>query len=266
MISPIAIYFERCETNWIVPPSLTSNHILLLVTEGACIYTVEGNDLHLKRGDALYVPKGVTRSVENLQSHMHWYVAHFRVEGSVEPTVPMLLNNQYLHVRLFNSDYLINRFSDLTQYWLRKPEYYETIYHSVLLEMLAVVNGETDSRQVATKSYSIVMQIQNYIMNHYRTDINISTLARFVDRTPNYISTVFRQVTGRTITEYIQRIRIAEACNMLIHSHMSIGEISDYLGFCEQSYFNKVFKKVTGLPPSAYLRERTKVWRDSALS
>jgi YesN/AraC family two-component response regulator len=134
------------------------------------------------------------------------------------------------------------------------------------MEMLAVVNGETDSRQMVRKSHSIVMQIQNHIMNHYRADIEISALARLVDRTPNYISGLFRQVTGQTITDYIQRIRIAEACNMLIHTQMSIGEISDYLGFCEQSYFNKVFRKTTGQPPSAYLRERTKIWRDSELS
>jgi AraC-like DNA-binding protein len=267
MISPIAVYSERVAANWRgIRQRVAANHILLLVTDGECIYTIEGNDLHLKRGDALYVPEGVMRSAQNTHSHMQWYVAHFRVEGSIEPSIPLLRNHQYFHVRLLNSDFLKNRFSDLMQYWLRKPEYHEAIYHSVLLEILAVINGETDSRQVATKPYSIVLQIQNYIMNHYRTDIEVSVIARLVDRTPNYISTIFPQVTGQTITEYVQRIRIAEACNLLNHSHMSIGEISDHLGFCEQSYFNKVFRKITGLSPSAYVREREKVWRGSPLS
>lgn len=267
MISPIAVYSERVAANWRgIRQRVAANHILLLVTDGECTYTIDGNDLHLKRGDALYVPEGVMRSAQNTHSHMQWYVAHFRVEGSIEPSIPLLRNRRYFHVRLLNSDYLKNRFSDLMQYWLRKPEHHEAIYHGVLLEILAVINSETDSRQVGTKSYSIVLQIQNYIMSHYRTDIEISALARLVDRSPNYISTIFRQVTDQTITEYIQRIRIAEACNMLIHSHMTIGEISEQLGFCEQSYFNKVFRKITGLSPSAYVRERAKVWRDSPIS
>ncbi|MDF2724451.1 MAG: AraC family transcriptional regulator [Paenibacillus sp.] len=263
MISPIAVYIERYKPEWNgILQRMTTNHILVLVIDGASIYTIEGRDYHLKRGDALYVPEGVVRSARNIgNTPMDWYVCHFRIEPDDVSLLPLFGGNEPIHVRPFNLDYLKSRFSQLTQYWLRKPDYYEAIYHGVMLEMLAVVNGETASMQVATKSYSIVMQIQNYIMSHYCDNIEIADLARYVQRTPNYISTVFRQVTGQTITDYIQRVRIAEACNLLIHSQMTVGEISDRLGFCEQSYFNKVFKKVTGLPPSAYLKENTKVWR-----
>lgn len=261
MISPIAVYFERCEPHWSIPPSLTQNHILLLVTDGSFVYTVDGDELVLHRGDVVYVPEDTMRSGHNgPRDPHHMYAAHFRLEGD-EPRIPLLTDRQYRHVQPFNVDYLKNRFSLLTQHWLRKPAYYETIYHSILLEMLCIVNGEADSRKVPTKSYAIVTQIQDYIMNHYRENIAIAALAELVQRTPNYISTVFRQVTGQTITEYTQQIRIAAACNFLINSQMTVGEISDYLGFCEQSYFNKVFKKVTGVPPSAYLKEKTKVWR-----
>jgi glyoxylate utilization-related uncharacterized protein len=116
MLSPIAVYFERLALEWKGgPQGVTTNHIFLLVTEGACVYTVEGRDIHLQRGDVLYVPEGVMRSAKNAQSHMNRYVAHFHVEGSVEPTIPLLQNNRCVHVRLLNSDYLKNRFSDLMQ-------------------------------------------------------------------------------------------------------------------------------------------------------
>ncbi|MDF2720525.1 MAG: AraC family transcriptional regulator [Paenibacillus sp.] len=259
MISLKAVYTERVAGNWRgIRQRIAANHILILVTNGECIYTIEGNDLHLKRGDALYVPEGVIRSARRSHSHLQWHVAHFHVEESLETSIPLLRNNHYLHIQLLNNDYLKNRFSYLIQHWLRKPVYHEAIYHCVLLEMLAVINGEIDSRNVTTKSYSIVLEVQSYIMKHYQTEIEISALAQLVERTPNYISTIFRRVTGQTITEYVQRIRIAEACNMLNQSHMSMSEISDYLGFCDQSYFNKVFRKITGLSPSVYVREQMK--------
>ncbi|MDF2717632.1 MAG: AraC family transcriptional regulator [Paenibacillus sp.] len=263
MISPIAVYFERCEPDWMVSKSMTTNHILLLVTDGSFTYTVGGDKLELHRGDVLYVPEGLMRSARGGQRDPHhMYVAHFRLqENANDYSIPLLQDREYRYLQPFSGDYLKTRFSLLTQHWLRKPAYYETIYHSILLEMLSIVNGESDSRNVPTKSYSIAMQIQDYVLNHYRENITIAALSQNVRRTPNYISTIFRQVTGQTITEYTQQIRIAEACNMLINSQMTVGEISEYLGFCEQSYFNKVFKKVTGLPPSAYLREKTKMWR-----
>lgn len=261
MISPVAVYFERCEPNWSFPQSVTQNHILLLVTDGSFTYLANGEELFVQKGDVLFVPKGTLRSGKNgpeLAHHM--YVAHFSYEGDGDKT-SILREGRCRHLKLFNADYLKNRFSLLTQHWLRKSSYYETLCHSILLEMLAVVNAEADARQFPAAPMNLVMQIQDYIVNHYRERMTVADLAEQVERTPNYISTVFRQVTGQTITEYIQQIRINAARDLLINSQMTIGEISEYLGFCEQSHFNKVFKKVTGVPPSTHLKEKTKIWR-----
>ncbi|GAA3413714.1 AraC family transcriptional regulator [Paenibacillus hodogayensis] len=262
MISPVAVYFERCEPNWSFPQSVTQNHILLLVTDGSFTYVANGEELSLISGDVLYVPKGTVRSGKNRpdQPH-HMYVAHFSYEGDGDKT-SILREGCCRHLKLFNADYLKHRFSLLTQHWLRKTKYYEAICHGILLEMLAIVNDEADAHQLPTATMNLVMLIQEYIVNHYRERITVAALAKQVDRTPNYISAVFRQATGQTITEYIQQIRINAARDLLINSQMTIGEISEYLGFCEQSHFNKVFKKLTGVPPSTHLKEKTKVWRE----
>lgn len=263
MLEPIAIYFEHCEPNWQVPQSVIHNHILLLVTSGSITYTIDGQPLFLRKGDALFAPRGAIRSAENsgLESP-EIYVAHFRSEPG-ETVLPLLQERRplHLHIQPFHYDYFKQRFSRLTQSWLRKTAYSSIVCHSVLLEMLAIINEEAASRYLPGKPYSIVMQLQDYIVNHYRNPISITELAAFVDRTPNYVSTVFKQITGQTITAYTQQIRISAARDLLINSQMTVGEIADYLGFCEQSYFNKVFKKITGMPPSACMKEKTKVWQ-----
>ncbi|WP_143810228.1 AraC family transcriptional regulator [Paenibacillus sp. MY03] len=43
---------------------------------------------------------------------------------------------------------------------------------------------------------------------------------------------------------------------MLFHQHVSIGQAAEYVGFCDQAYFNRVFKKIYGFPPSVLLKER----------
>jgi AraC-like DNA-binding protein len=261
MIEPISIYFEHCEPNWYVPSAPASNHILLLITNGSITYSVDDQPLTLHKGDVLFVPQGAVRHAANSAKEAHdMYVAHFRYIGEGEG-LPMLINPRYHLTRLFQFDYVKQRFSLLTQHWLRKTAYAETICHSILLELLAVINEESDSQVIPSKAHSIVLQLQSYILNHYHRTITMTELAQHVERTPNYVSMIFKQETGQTLTSYMQQIRIAAACDLLINSQMNVGEISDSLGFCEQSYFNKVFKQITGTLPSTYMKEKVKVWR-----
>ncbi|MDR6551851.1 AraC family transcriptional regulator [Paenibacillus qinlingensis] len=262
MIHPIAIYFEHCEPDWHVPRAAANNHILILMTGGEITYTVGSQSFHLKKGDLLFVPEGQIRSALNQSKRIHdMYVAHFKYSG-IGDGLPLLAEPTCQLTRPYNFDYIRQRFSSLTQYWLQKSMHTQTLCHSVLLEIIAIINEETNSGPIThPKAHGITMQLKDYILYHYRVPIDMKELANHVDRTPNYISTVFRETTGQTITDYIQQIRIAAACDLLTGSQMSIGEISDFLGFCEQSYFNKVFKKVTGTMPSAYVKERLKVWQ-----
>ncbi|RTE10401.1 AraC family transcriptional regulator [Paenibacillus whitsoniae] len=263
MIAPIAIYFEHCEPDWHVPRAAANNHILLLITSGEITYAVGDQSFILKKGDLLFVPEGEIRSALNHTKQAHdMYVAHFKYAGTGEG-LPVLVRPACLLTRPHNFDYIRQRFSSLTQYWLQKSTFTHTLCHSVLLEIIAILSEEANHAGSIThpKAHGITMQIKDYILYHYRESIDMNQLADYVGRTPNYISTVFRETTGQTITTYIQHIRIAAACDLLTGSQMSVGEISDYLGFCEQSYFNKVFKKVTGTMPSAYVKERLKVWQ-----
>jgi len=262
MIHPIAIYFERCEPDWHVPRAAANNHILILITGGEITYTVESQSFALKKGDLLFVPEGQTRSARNDSKQAHdMYVAHFKYSGNGDG-LPLLTVPACQLTRPHSFDYIRQRFSSLTQYWLQKSTYTQTLCHSVLLEIIAIINEEGNNSTITqSKAHGITMQLKDYILHHYREQIDMKELADQVGRTPNYISTVFRETTGQTITGYTQQIRIAAACDLLTGSQMSIGEISDFLGFCEQSYFNKVFKKVTGTMPSAYVKERLKVWK-----
>lgn len=264
MIEPVAIYFEQCEPGWHVPSARTHNHILLLMTEGETVYTLEQEiPLPLVRGEMLFIPQGTLRSAANAKSEPHhMYAAHFHYEGDGEG-LPLLSAPFVCKAKLTNADYIRHRFSQLTQHWLRKSRYAKPLAHGILLEMLALLNEEADdfeSPSVRGKSQSIVFQLQQYILEHYRESLSIGDLAAHVGLTPNYVSALFKRTTGSTLTKYIQQIRISAACDLLTGSPMNVSEISDFLGFCEPSYFNKVFKKVTGSLPSAYVKEKPRIW------
>ncbi|CAM3326827.1 MULTISPECIES: AraC family transcriptional regulator [Paenibacillus] len=263
MIEPVAIYFEHCEPGWHVPSSPAQHHILLLVTSGEIEYRTEEDTLiPLKKGDMLFIAVGTLRSAVNRSSSPHeMYAAHFQYEGDGEG-LPFLTEPGTIYASLANADYMKNRFSLLTQHWLRKSPSIRTICHGMMLEMLAILYEDAGQPTLPGKSHGIVLQLQQYIVENYRDSITIRDLAAHVGLTPNYVSSLFRQSMGITLTEYMQQIRISAACDLLTGSQMNISEISDYLGFCEPSYFNKVFKKITGILPSAYVNEKPRLWAD----
>ena len=69
---------------------------------------------------------------------------------------------------------------------------------------------------------------------------------------PSYFSTLFKQSCGSSFKEYLNSIRIEESKKLLAATDRSILDIALSIGFEDQSYFTKVFKKYTGLTPKQY--------------
>ena len=77
-------------------------------------------------------------------------------------------------------------------------------------------------------------------------------LANQLNINPSYLSNKFKAETGETLIGFIQRQKIEEAKHLILYSDLSISEIFAVLNFYDQSYFIKVFKKITGLTPKQY--------------
>lgn len=93
---------------------------------------------------------------------------------------------------------------------------------------------------------------REYIFNHIYEDFSIAMLAEVLHLHPSYLSQLFKKEVGLTLSEYIQRTKIEEAKNLIRFSNYSLSEIYTLLNFNDQSYFTKVFKKLTGFTPSQF--------------
>ena len=103
----------------------------------------------------------------------------------------------------------------------------------------------------------IVDEIKNYIRNHLDSHITLQEISNKVYLSPNYISTLFRQVTGQTITQYILDNKIRHAALLLSNNELTLSEIAAKLGFYDQFHFSKVFKSFTGQSPTKYRKSIT---------
>lgn len=103
------------------------------------------------------------------------------------------------------------------------------------------------------KIYSrTVIQCMNYISRHLNRPICVAEIAEQVHRNPDYLSSLFKKETGKTITEYIMESRLRAAENMLLDSDCSCAEVSAAFAFSSQSYFTKMFRRYTGETPKKF--------------
>lgn len=99
-------------------------------------------------------------------------------------------------------------------------------------------------------------EFMSLLQQHNKRERNVSFYAKQMNITPKYLSSVVKEVSGKTAARWIDESVILEAKALLKYSGMSIQEISYHLNFSTQSFFGKYFKQHTGTSPSRYKRRR----------
>lgn len=102
------------------------------------------------------------------------------------------------------------------------------------------------------KHADVVYKIMRYIRGNYHRKITLDDIACQVYLSRSYISSLFKEETGSSLTAYINHVRIEQSKRLLADDSISLVDIAGMCGFEDQSYFTKVFKRETGMPPNRY--------------
>ncbi|MDQ1913902.1 response regulator [Paenibacillus sp. GD4] len=110
-------------------------------------------------------------------------------------------------------------------------------------------------QSVEVTDHPEINKVIQYIRSNYASEITVTGLAELAAMDDKYLCGVFKKKTGETIVGFIQRVRIEQARAYLEHTDWPIAEISYKAGFAHENYFAKVFRKLTGMTPSAYRQQ-----------
>lgn len=83
-------------------------------------------------------------------------------------------------------------------------------------------------------------------------DLLLENIAEFVGVHPSYLSKIFKEAVGMTISEFINRKKIEDSKYFLLHTNLQLSEVAQMLGYCNQSYYTSLFKKYSGMTPGQY--------------
>ena len=101
-----------------------------------------------------------------------------------------------------------------------------------------------------------IRQLQHFIEKNMSIPINVRDLAPSIGRSPSQVTRLCRQHLDRSPGEWISDLKISFACDRLRTIRQSIAEVAASIGFADQFYFSRLFKKKMGLPPLKYRRQQ----------
>jgi len=106
------------------------------------------------------------------------------------------------------------------------------------------------------KNKDVIFKSIDYISKNYMKKITLEDVAAHVYLSPSYFSKIFKEEMDVNFNAYLNYVRIEMSKKLLLDPSISMVEVSNLVGFEDQSYFSKVFKKMTGLNPKKYRESR----------
>ena len=256
MIQLMSVNFDDDIPNWRTQLETIDYNVLVVVREGKVRYEINGAEMIAEKEDVLFIPRSTRRSGGNWNGVPHQkYTILFTMDPHESTGIPFLDEGRCLKFNLAHIQYAYRRCERLFEEMRGGKSYRAMICQGIMQELMGMLARELEKTELPPSKRNYADTIKSYLLEHYREPIEIDILAKLIHRSPNYATALFKEVYGHSPIRYMHQLRVLEACNLLLHSDMTIAHIAHYLGYYDTSYFYRMFKKYTGLSPSDYVQQ-----------
>ena len=128
---------------------------------------------------------------------------------------------------------------------------------NIFAQHLSLVSNQVLVQQSNAEPPAIT-QAKRFIVEHQAEDLTLGQVARAANASSYYFCKMFKKATGLHFTQYLARVRIEKAKNLLLNPNLRISEIAYEVGFQSLTHFNRVFKKLAGQSPTEYRKQLPK--------
>ena len=246
---------QICERGYTWGPGVRDHYLIHYVVDGKGTYTVNNTVYELRAGDIFLAKPSqlITYSADKEEPWEYYWVGfNGACANKLVLQLPFREDMPTHHCK--NAERVKKALFNI--FLSRGPEpRNETLMVGYLYLFIAELMQEAmDLEPHASNSSSqYVINAIKYIQFNYSHDISIDDIAKAVGVSRSHLYRVFMSNVGQSPIDYLTSYRISEACFLLKNSQLSIAEIAVSVGFFDQFYFSRVFKKSKGVPPSKYL-------------
>ena len=133
------------------------------------------------------------------------------------------------------------------------PKQYESVLRllTIFAQHLSLVSNQLLVRRANSEPPAIT-RAKQFIEEHQAEEISLGDVAKAVNTSTFYFCKMFKKATGLNFTDYLSRVRVEKAKNLLLNPNMRISEVAFAAGFQSLSHFNRVFRRIAGESPTNY--------------
>jgi AraC-like DNA-binding protein len=257
----------------------THDYIQIWHITGGCFdHIINNMSYRLTKGDLFVLPPSVPHRIRLVQGEeakitgcefSYTFINENIIESGFNSSLfdfaylePFLVSNEFIRPRLHLSGLIQQEIENLMTEMLieyeQEEKYHEIFIKADLLKLLAIIARQYESCEnpafgdIFDKYREAINSSLHYINDNFTSKISMQDMCRIAMMSQTYFSMLFKQITGKTFIEYLNSLRIRKAMDMLFNSQSSVSEICFNVGFNDTTYFDKVFRKQTGLSPRQY--------------
>lgn len=266
-------YAEPWTVPWVVPAGERDDYEIHLVEKGEGIFCSGGRNYSVKPGDIiiLYSFDGNSFKADG-PDFRHIFVT-FKIKESLCNEKNLELNRllafNILPLKPGNVPELQQLFHQMHKIIsVRSGQYMFKlkILLGTLVDKLkegcmeeACENLESIKAFTGKNTRELVDRVIMFLYKNYNAEVRLEDIGRMVSLHPRYLCTVFRQITGHTINDFLRQIRLERAKRLLLYTSLSITDIALETGFGSSQYFSRVFNQSEGVEPRVFRKMRINV-------
>lgn len=240
------------------------------ITEGTGMHHIDGKCFPVKQGDIFFIPIGTSHVFRPVsadpQKKLTVYNCIFypelleRLLSFIPGSDPILefYQSDPMHIPWIkvrdDGDLIHNTFHNMHKEYIQKKQGFAVALHGGLLQLLVFLHRQWTTLKDGEdkKSSPGLDRALEYIRNNYNQPLSVADAAAIAGVCERQFHRLFKKHTGQTVTGYIQSERIAKSRDYLKTTSMKIQEIAAAVGYRDMKFYNRLFKKITGLTPREY--------------
>ena len=266
MVDNIFFYIHYCNGRRRVPGKSThkisrslQHHELIYTCDGIGSLKIGNKKYPIKKGVLLYITPNTPYSIEMDDKFPNGFLTvHFSFADvgfndgkwkvaestSILPLQPAQELRETIPVE--------EQFIKLVDNWNAKMPGYEFITRTMLQQLLITI---MQSLNKLSRNYATSLKVEiiiHYMHQNLNKKITLPELAGLVSLSPFYLSKIFKDSTGYTIIEYFNKLKIDKSKELLFEGNKKVKDVALELGYVDEFYFSRMFKKYEGINPSEF--------------
>lgn len=235
------------------------HHELILITGGKAEISVNNKKHTVQEGILIYlqpeVPHFIVIDSDDPISFVSVHFSYVQIEQNdsawnVRKDVKMF---PLPAVQQLKDYYQVDEvFKQMADTWNTKLPGYEFIAKTLLQQLIIAIAQNIKKRHRNYATSVKVEKIINYMHHHLHGKVTLTELSELVQLSPPYLSRTFKEITGYSIIEFFNKLKMDKAKELLLEGDSKVKEVAQFLGYTDEFYFSRLFKQTEGMSPSEF--------------